>query len=732
MRYLLIAHVTCVIAGTSAAAQGESALREWLICGAFPGLAGVSVLGVDAEAHLRPAEGDVVALTILDKRIKTEWRRFESSQDRVDLESDRAFREHPDFAYPRGCAYACVYLSTPQETSARLSLRTLYRLRAWLDRETVADGEPIELGPTPRRLLLKVCAPRVNEPQFGKGWWFEAGLTDPAGQPVRGLQVRLSDPDRTAEEIAPEPGATLGQLTELHIVPTRPRCTFLPTEEAGAGLQVGLMPPEQRTERFGSSSTQFDGREIGAILDWQAFDYDGREIADGGAPVTYSLGSPSLVYVTLGRLPVGFYTVFPTLKTREGRVLRRCDPVGIAVVRGRTPEADSPRKLASAFYWMSSSDWKSYIPWLARIGLNLNLGVCASWWTEGYRPDTDAYRPEFDELLALGEAEGVEFVGYLDGGWPAEMNPKLNLQPDQLFIWFWQPLPAWDSDQYEQLLRDYTFKTVSRFRDRVHVWKSYNELDGTPMRPEVYVHAAKLMREEIARADPAARFIGASFYKAPEALFERIVEFGGMAYHDAVDVHCYPLHGAQFGQDIDLWPTGGVDGYSAVLAKHGIEKPFWWGEIGARRAYAMDGAREQCDLLLQMAAVGLATPNVEILAWCDPYAAHADDFSLARPTGSAMPVICSLNAAAHSIDGRRFVGAQTIGGVQVGEFVGRESEVLVLWGRGSVSLEANGPVELTDALGRSRPLEPTAGRVTVDPEGHVVFVRGAGLQGANE
>jgi hypothetical protein len=110
MRYLLIAHVTCVIAGTSAAAQGEIALREWLICGAFPGLAGVSVLGVDAEAHLRPAEGDVVALTILDKRIKTEWRRFESSQDRVDLESDRAFREHPDFAYPRGCAYACVYL----------------------------------------------------------------------------------------------------------------------------------------------------------------------------------------------------------------------------------------------------------------------------------------------------------------------------------------------------------------------------------------------------------------------------------------------------------------------------------------------------------------------------------------------------------------------------------------------------------------------------------------------
>jgi hypothetical protein len=64
MRYLLIAHVTCVIAGTSAAAQGETALREWLICGAFPGLAGVSVLGVDAEAHLRPAEGDVVALTI--------------------------------------------------------------------------------------------------------------------------------------------------------------------------------------------------------------------------------------------------------------------------------------------------------------------------------------------------------------------------------------------------------------------------------------------------------------------------------------------------------------------------------------------------------------------------------------------------------------------------------------------------------------------------------------------
>ncbi len=147
MRHLLVLHVTCVIAGTSGAAQGETALREWLICGAFPGLAGISVLGVDAEAHLRPADGDVVELTILDQRIKAEWRRFGSSQDRVDLESVGAFKEHPDFAYPRGCAYACVYLSTPEETPARLSLRTLYRLRAWLDRETVADGEPVTLGP---------------------------------------------------------------------------------------------------------------------------------------------------------------------------------------------------------------------------------------------------------------------------------------------------------------------------------------------------------------------------------------------------------------------------------------------------------------------------------------------------------------------------------------------------------------------------------------------------------
>ncbi|MBM3473942.1 MAG: hypothetical protein FJX75_11790 [Armatimonadetes bacterium] len=719
----------CLTLAASAAAQDATALREWLICGAFPGLAGIAMQGPEAEAHLYPAEGDAVHLCPLDMVIDTRWRRFTSPEPRVALESEGAFKGHTDFGWPWGCAYASAYLSTPQPVRAKLRLATVYRLCAWVDGKPVASGDPVELGPKPRRLLLKVCAPRADEPQFGQGWWFEAGLATDDGGPVPGLQITLSDPDRAPGEIAPESGRSLGQLTELRVEPSRPRCTFLPSEEASLNLVFSVMSPETRKARFGVDCTDFDQAPNRRVFEWQAFDYDDAPLTQGSQPVAYSLASPATVPINLGLRPLGFYTIHGLLRNEAGQVVRRFDPVGIAVVRGPIAGGEVPRKLSSAFYWMSSVDWRGYIPWLSRIGLNRNLGLCASWWTEGYKPGTD-YRPEFDQLLDLAAQHNVEFVGDLDAGWPAEMNPKLTLTPKQLFIWMWCPLPEWDSPEYESTVWRYAYNTVMRFKDHIRTWKSYNELDGTPMKPEVYAHVARLLTEEMRRADPEARFVGASFCRAADQLFTQLVDAGAIGYHDAVDVHTYPIPRFGFGADLDGWSKGGVDAYSEVLARKGLEKRFWWGEIGARRCFPFDGARGQCDSLIRMAAVGLSDPRVDVLAWCDPYAAHVDDYTLARPDGSAVPAVCAQSAVAHLLDGKRFVEVLPLPGLQAGKFAGAGEEVVVLWGDAEATFRVSGEAEIIDHIGRPSRPQVQDGAVVVRPRGGTLFLRAATVEAA--
>ncbi|MBI2297882.1 MAG: hypothetical protein HYU66_02820 [Armatimonadetes bacterium] len=683
--------VVVLLAVTAHAAAGAP-LRQWLVCGAVPGQAGIASLGVDAEAHLRPSAADTATVSSMDQAFHCVWRPLASPTDRVDLESEAAFGGHFDFGWPRGCAYASVYLATPAPRGVRLRLSTVHRALAWLDREPVVDGRTMTLGPQPRRLLVKVIAPRVDDPSFGKGWWFEAGVTTPDGGEVDGLQVLLDDPERARDEVSPQPGATLGQLTDMAVLPARPRCTFLPTEDVSLQLRLSLVAPDERQKRFGVNHSAFDTADNEAVLDWEALDDESRAVGAAGVQVRYSLGRPAAVDVRLGRLPVGFYTVWPVLRTPAGKTVRHLEPVGIAVVRGPARGGEYPRKLASAFYWLASLDFREYVPWLARVGLNRNLGACDSWWTEGYQADTGKYRPEFDALLALARAEQVDIVGYLDAGFPAEMNPKLKLSPKQMFIWFWTPLPEWDSAEYERLVRQYVFNTVSRYKDRIHAWKSYNELDLTPLKPEVYTRAATLMREEIRRADPQATFVGASFCREASGLFEKLVESGAVACHDVVDVHTYPLAGPPFSADLDGWGAGGVDAYTAVLERHGLSKPFWWGEIGARRSYPV-------------------------------FAAHADDFSLARPDGTATPAICAMNAAAHLLDGKRFAGTLALPGLQAGRFQGGGEEVVVLWGSGAARLRVTGRAEQFDALGRGRPLAAQGGVVRVEPGGHVTFVR---------
>ncbi len=679
---ILVTMVGLVMA--SGLQAGQESLRDWILCGAFPGIGGLAGNGHRLEAHLRPSRGDTVQLSALDKRFVVAWKEYHSPSEWVSLDEEATFKKRPSFAWPRGCAYAAVYLRAPRETKATLEVRvSIGRAIVWWGARRMRPTGAITLTSEWKRLLIKLIHPRVNESGFGKPWRFRVRLRQEDGAPIEGVEAHLDDPERLSL------GAWARSLT-VKVRPDQPAFTFLPTEPLRLTLEFSAQTPHPAP----------------VSVVWSVADFDDSDRAQGAELLRFDQSGRARVVVDAGPRPVGFYNLWITVRSPKG-VFRRFDPFGCAVVRGPVAAGLGRRKLSSSFYWLRPDH---YIEWLHRIGMTRNVGLSATWWTK--RPESSEYKPGVDAVVSLAQEFGVELVGYLDGGWPASMNRKLRLKPDQLFVWFWQPLPVCGTAEYERIVRQYVRRTVARYRGRIRVWKTYNEIDRTPMPPARYAYIAKLIAEEVRAADPRARVIGASFTKPPEAYWEKVIAAGGLAGHDAIDLHCYPLYPPKFAVPCNLggWKVHGAAYNAAVVAAGGRPRPIWWGEVGARRSLSADAAG-QADFFLKMNAVGFADPDVEVVAWCDPMAAHADDFALMHKGRGASPAVCAANVAAHFLDGRnaRILRQDEI---QAAVFAGARDQVLAVWAARPQPLTLSvggGKAERIDLVGRTTSLPVTAG-----------------------
>lgn len=698
-RWLPLTLYFCFVTAASAS--------EWLLCGAFPGIGGLGCNGHQLEARLQPSPGDQTELRLLDHVYPVVWTAATAVDGRLDL--DAAFPDHPSFAWPAGCAYAAVYLRCATATKARLEIQpSIGRATVWLDQTTIPASGEIRLGPDWSRLLVKLLHPRVDAPGYGQPWRLGVKLGTLDGQT---LQTTVNDPSRDDREL--DPGQALSPRLTVTPRPSQPGFTWLPSEPVNVGLKVAL-----------DQGGPFDGD-----LEWRLTDYDGRLVDQGSLTCAPPPGGETTLQLELGPRPVGFYNLWCTLRAAGG-VITRLDPLGCAVVAGRVGPAPHRRKLASAFYWIEPGD---YVPWLSRVGMTINHGMRATWWTKD-APQAEQFDPAIDELLTQGNQYGVELVGYLDGGWPREVNPKLRdqLTAKQLLIWFWKPLPEWDTHAYEQLVRTYVHNTVARYRDRIHTWKSYNEIDLHHMSPQLYARIAKLIGAELKQADPTARFVGASFTKSPEPFWEPAVADGAAAAHDVLDLHCYPLYPPTFAVPCNLsgWKVHG-QAYNQVLTDAGLPpKPVWWGEVGARRSLSPGGATGQPSFFLKMNAVGLADPAVEAVAWCDPMGAHTDDFSLVHRHRAASPSVCAASVVSRYLDG----GTAEIvrhDEVQAARYTVGERTTLVAWARGgqqTMTVDYRGPAKLVDLVGRTTPLPAGDGRYELSLDGTPVLLNARSIE----
>ena len=705
----------------SAAAPNAEPLREWLLWGPYAGLAGLEVLSPGVEQRLRPATGDTLTAWGVGHTTKGTWRAYTAPRARVDLNLPETFQQRPDVMnWSRGCAYAHTYLRVPEEQPARLSVRANWRATAWLNGRRVPAGDVV-IRAGWNRLLLKAFFPAkwVNA---APGWWFEADLSTPDGQAVPNLEIALDDPDRDPAE--------LGDRTSVRL---RAGERWAPLFDRGEEVSLGLSIAHRNAE----------AQPVTRTLRVEVLDYDDRSVHQAEVPASYGGEQAASLHLELGKLPVGHYRVVGDLRSEAG-VTTYLPPMSFAVVWGPVDASrdDAPRKLAGCDYWfLNSGQFAERLDWLHQIGLTMNVGSMASWWISGDLQDgqlPNAYRPFIDEGLAYSAKLGIELVGYLEGGWPVKALQKQprehwlrqGLSEDRLVVWPWVPLPEFDTADYESIVRRYVFQTVSRYRDRLKVWKSYNEIDiAGKMPPERYARIARILYEELKRADPDATMIGASLvYTGADWCRRLFAETDFAQYHDVYDIHAHPMHPPQVGGDLGNGPNEGLRGLTARLEQGGPGKPVWYGEVSPPLAHAEGGQRQQAANVIKEAAFAAAEPRVANLAWLVPYGAGAYELCVSSPEHYPYPGAIATNLCNHLLDGRKVLPPLDLGeGVQqVRVTAPNGGETVVLWSDQAkeVALPATGrSVTVIDAVGRERDLAVTAGAVKLSLTSMPIFVR---------
>ena len=116
--------------------------------------------------------------------------------------------------------------------------------------------------------------------------------------------------------------------------------------------------------------------------------------------------------------------------------------------------------------------------------------------------------------------------------------PKWGMvHPDDLKEGFCRRLPNLD------LWKEYVYKTVSHFKDRVHYWELWNEPFSWPWQdtPENYTRLLKATWEAAKSADPDCKIVGGCLapldYASTRSFMNRMFGDGGLEHMDVLSIH---------------------------------------------------------------------------------------------------------------------------------------------------------------------------------------------------
>lgn len=718
MRFRLVIWYSCLtwlaLATTASLPTQAASMQKWLVAGPWGGLAGLSLKGLDYESLVRPSLGDPLRLLTFDGVVGGRWQAADTKEGKVDLLSPEIFGgQKIDHSWSRGTAYGAIWLRAASEVTVKVILRSNWPGPVWLNGEQLPKGQG-QLRAGWNLLLVKVFH-RVGP------WWFSVELEDKEGKPYTPVETSLLDPLLTAQQSARGSGplgSAPGEWMAVNLSSEKIGDWFLPNEEVQFKLQVAFRDEKQFTQAYGGIKPEAKLKSAPAqvLLRYSVVDYDGQGISSGKA--TVAVGGKGIA-LKLERVPLGFYAVRTEIWDAAGEHLWTVPaPRNFGVIRGPLTDLSTPRprKIASALYWPGTP-----YPYLERIGITFNLGSNASWWN--YDPPGDKPRQfkGIDEMLKDSQAHRVEITGYLSGGWPAPINPRLEAKPKQLLIWFWHLLPPYDTPEYEETVGDYTFDVVSAYQARLHVWKGQNEVDlfqGSGYTPDIYVAGQKVVHKYAKAADPNCFLTGNSLVRYNSDFTRKLFELGFYKYQDAIDIHAYPQdppRALEAGYGLGNGPQESYSGLLDLMREYGVVLPLWYGEVGARATHFADALRGQAEAEFRMIVWALAQPTLEKICFLIPWDDQGDIGTGHRPA------TCVLNMLSHLLDGFNFAGTLDLAeGVTAGVWSNKQHRVIALWsnaGHQEVEIAVARPeVTVVDVIGRPQTIQPKNGilRLVVD------------------
>lgn len=592
--------------------------EAWLVGGLQDGLSGVSIVGLDSETVLRPNPGQpYLSLQMMGGEMRA-WRVATTQANGVaDIEANT---QH-SYAWSRGSGYAQLYLNVAQPTQALLHLKQSgIRTAGWLDGQPFklvddpnppagfsSSGEQLKTllkGFTTEGLVAIALSDRPEAPQLAtlnlsQGWhslliklvmqhdqgqrfYFAGQFTDPAGQPLNYIKTQLTDPgaDLALNSIA----AKLRPLVFVDAPANLPH----PGDPINLRVDMRWHPILEETS-LPAPLPRFQAK-----LHLRLVDYGGNEVAAQKITGLF----PGEVEVDFGKISEpGYYAVYPSLYTPDGKLIMNYPADGFSVVRGAAEQKHrlDKKKLWNNDYYALADGDKSFIQeggyfaWLERMGIYKSYGSYP-----GFDPQ---YRSKWESAKQLGLVLFADSSG--DSAW-------LNDNPD-------------DGQKFINTAAEFTrfFKSTNEIDIRREAeWQKLRE-------PTHWVQRAKWEYEQAHKQRSDAHYVGGSLVRPGDKegagqWFKQVLQLGLDHYQDAWDIHAYPQQSPRFGGPIGNGESEDERGVLAIYASLSRKNslPFWLGETGAKAMHGLTGRRWQAEQVAKMIAWVNSRSDYLGLAFC--------------------------------------------------------------------------------------------------------------------
>ncbi|OAI00580.1 hypothetical protein [Methylomonas methanica] len=699
--------------------------HAWLVGGLQDGQAGVSVFGLDTETTLRPnPEQPYLSLEMMGGKMRN-WR---VAKTQANGETDIEASTQHAYGWSRGTGYAQLYVYAEQPIQTQLHLRhSGIKSAGWLDGQnltfnddpTPLTGAPTSFGTrakallhglTTEGLLASATAERTQSPQvatlnLSPGWHslllklvmqhdqgerfhFSGVFTDAAGRALEGLKTQVADPDAdlALQRIA-------GKLRPIVFVDAPAN---LPHQGDAVKLKVDLRwQPVLEEMTLSAPLLRFPAK-----LRLRLVDYNGKQIAEREISDTF----PGQVEADFGKLlEPGYYAVYPSLYTNDGRLIMRYPADGFSVVGGNAAQKQrlAQKKLWNNDYYALADGDKSfrqagdYFAWLERMGIFKSYGSYP-----GFDPQ---YRPLWEQAKQRGLQLVADSSG--DSNW-------LNDKPG-------------DGQSFVNAAAAYTryFKATNEIDIR-------HEADWQKLRePAHWLERAKWEYQQAHQARSDAHVVGGSLVRPGEGeWFKQVLQLGLDNYQDAWDVHAYPQQPPRFGGPIGNGSNEDERGVLATYASLGRSNqlPFWLGETGAKAMHGFSGRRWQAEQVAKIIAWVNSRQDYLGVGFCiaheyDLAYGRIWDYSLGHKPGEA-----TMYTAGALIDGLPYRAIDTKdGNIQAAYFgdtlmIWRADETISVW---AMQLDPKKAWVAVDVVGQVRDLAvDSAGKANVSISSSPVYL----------